>query len=112
MSQKLKTDSILFTTILCIVCGGMLMLYSASSVVGQVRYGWSGYFAARQLVWAVVAICAMMFFKKRDYHLLNSPKWAFMAISVVLGLLMVVYFADPRAHRWFRLGIASFQPSE
>jgi cell division protein FtsW len=31
----------------------------------------------------------------------------------VLALLVVVYFADPRAHRWFRLaGLGSFQPSE
>ena len=35
MAQKAKTDSILFNTILCMVGGGMLMLYSASSVVAQ-----------------------------------------------------------------------------
>ena len=112
MSQKVKTDSILFITILCIVGGGMLMLYSASSVVGQLRYGWSGYFAVRQLAWALVAVAAMMFFKKRDYHLLNSPQWAFAAISVVLGLLMLVYYVDSKAHRWFHLGPVSVQPSE
>ena len=54
----------------------------------------------------------MMYFKKQDYHLLNSPKWAFAAISVVLGMLMLVYYVDSRGHRWFRFGPVSLQPSE
>ncbi len=112
MAQKVKNDSILFMTVLFLVAGGLLMLYSASSVVAQARHGWSGYFAVRQLVWAVVAVLVMMFLKKIDYRLLNTPKWAFPSISVVLVLLILVYFLDARAHRWFRLGPASFQPSE
>jgi cell division protein FtsW len=44
---------------------------------------------------------------------MNTPGWAFSGLGIVLGLLVIVYFADPRAHRWFRLaGIGSFQPSE
>ena len=31
----------------------------------------------------------------------------------MLGMLVVVYFVDPRAHRWFQIkGLGSFQPSE
>jgi cell division protein FtsW len=112
MAQKVKTDSILFVTILCMVAGGLLMLYSASSVVAQIQYKSSGYFALRQLGWALVAVALMMFLKKKDYHSLNSPAWVFPAVSVVLAMLMLVYKLDPRWHRWFRLGPASFQPSE
>ena len=54
-----------------------------------------------------------MYFKRRDYRLLNTPAWAFSGLGIVLGLLVVVYFADPRAHRWFQLkGLGSLQPSE
>jgi cell division protein FtsW len=112
MAQRVKNDSILFMTVLFLVAGGLLMLYSASSVVAETRHGWSGYFAVRQLGWAVVAVMAMMFLKKIDYRRLNSPKWAFPSISVVLVLLILVYFLDAHAHRWFRLGPANFQPSE
>ncbi len=35
MAQKVKTDWILFVTILGMVAGGLLMLYSASSVVAE-----------------------------------------------------------------------------
>ena len=48
-----------------------------------------------------------------DYRKLNSPAWAFSGMSIVLGLLVVVWFADPQKHRWFKLpGLGSFQPSE
>jgi cell division protein FtsW len=112
MAQRVKTDSILFVTILCMVAGGLLMLYSASSVVANVEYKSSGYFVIRQSIWALVSIGVMMFLKKKDYHFLNSPAWVFPAISVVLAMLMLVYKLDPRWHRWFRLGPFSFQPSE
>jgi cell division protein FtsW len=112
MAQKVKTDPILFGTILCMVAGGMLMLYSASSVVAEIDHKWSGYFALRQLAWALAAIMVMMFLKKKNYRFLNSPAWVFPAVSVVLAMLMLVYKLDPRWHRWFRLGPVSLQPSE
>jgi cell division protein FtsW len=112
MAQRVKTDSILFVTVLCLVGAGMLMLASASSVVSKSRYGMSGYLTLRQLGWALAAVLAMMLLKRIDYRRLNTRGVAFCAIAVVLGLLMLVYFMDPRWHRWFRLGPVSFQPSE
>jgi cell division protein FtsW len=76
------------------------------------RYGTNYYFVLRQAGWAVIAIPLMMFLKKRDYRVLNTPAWAFPAISIILMLLALVYKMDPRLHRWFRLGLLSFQPSE
>src|SRR5271170_213171 len=111
---KLKTDWILFLTILAMVGFGLVVLYSASSAVAELRYGVPPYyFVVRQLVWAIGSFLLLMYFKRRDYRLLNTPAWAFSGLGVVLGLLVVVYFVDPRAHRWFRLaGLGSFQPSE
>jgi cell division protein FtsW len=111
---KLKTDWILFLTILAMVGFGLVMLYSASSAVAELRYHVEPYyFFVRQLVWAVASFLVLMYFKRHDYRMLNTPAWAFSGLGVVLGLLVVVYFVDPRAHRWFRLaGLGSFQPSE
>ncbi|MGD1091568.1 MAG: putative peptidoglycan glycosyltransferase FtsW [Bryobacteraceae bacterium] len=111
---KLKTDWILFLTILAMVGFGLVMLYSASSAVAELRYHVEPYyFFVRQLVWAVASFLVLMYFKRHDYRFLNTPAWAFSGLGVVLGLLVVVYFVDPRAHRWFRLaGLGSFQPSE
>ncbi len=54
-----------------------------------------------------------MYFKRTDYRRMNTPAWAFSGLGIVLGLLVLVYFVDPAAHRWFKLpGVGSFQPSE
>jgi cell division protein FtsW len=111
---RLKTDWILFLTIVAMVAFGLVMLYSASSAVAELRYHVAPYyFVVRQIGWAIISFLVLMFFKRLDYRRMNSPTWAFSSLGVVLGLLVLVYFVDPRAHRWFRLGgVGSFQPSE
>jgi cell division protein FtsW len=112
MAQIVRNDVILFRTVLLLAAGGVLMLVSASSAVASVRYGTSWYFVLRQLGWGVAAIGAMMLFKKKDYRALNKEPWAYGGIAVILLMLMLVYFMDPRLHRWFRLGPVNIQPSE
>ena len=112
--MKLKTDWILFLAILAMVGFGIVMVYSASSAVAELRYGWAPYhYVVRQLGWVVGSFLVLMRFKRMDYRKLNTPAWAFTGLGVVLTLLIAVYFADPRAHRWFRVGgLGSLQPSE
>ncbi len=115
MAQRLKTDWLLFTTILVMVGFGLVMVYSSSSVVAELnpRTGSSFYFAKRQFIWAAVSFLVLMFFKKRDYRKLHSPVWAFGSLGVVLVLQILVAIVDTKTHRWFRLeGIGTLQPSE
>jgi cell division protein FtsW len=111
---RLRTDWILFLTIVAMVFFGLVMLYSASSAVAELRYHVAPYyFVVRQIGWAFVSFLVLMYFKRMDYRRLNTPAWAFSGLGIVLGLLVVVYFVDPHAHRWFKLpGVGSFQPSE
>src|SRR5262252_2893042 len=80
---RLKTDWILFSAILVMTMFGVVMVYSASSGVAEMRYHVAPYyFVIRQ-------------------------------IGFVLGLLVLVFFWDWRSHRWFKIsGVGSFQPSE
>jgi cell division protein FtsW len=115
MAQHLKSDWVLFGTTVAMVGVGLVMIYSASSVVAQLNphINSSYYYAAHQLVWAVVSFFALMFFKRRDYRMLESPAWAFGSLGVVLFLQLLVFFLDSKTHRWFRLeGIGTLQPSE
>src|SRR5580700_11548378 len=112
MAQRLKTDWILFSTVVLMVLFGALMIYSASSVVADIKMGKSYYFALRQLVWIAVAIPLMMLMKRVNYRKLQTPAVAFTAMGLVMILLAVVYFADPKQHRWIRFGPGGLQPSE
>lgn len=111
---RLKTDWILFLTIVAMVAFGLVMLYSASSAVAELRYHVEPYyFVVRQLLWAIVSFAALMYLKRRNYQRLNTPAWAFSGLGLVLASLVIVYFADPQRHRWFQIkGVGSFQPSE
>ncbi len=112
MAQRLKTDWVLFTTIVVMVFFGVVMLYSASSVMAQLKFGSSWHFFYRQLAWMAVAIIAMMLLKRTHYRTLQNPTVAFAAIGVALILLLIVYFVDGAHHRWLRMGPLGLQPSE
>ena len=112
--MKLKTDWILFLAILTMTSFGIVMVYSASSAAAEPFYKVPPYhFVLHQLGFAVLSFLIMMYFKRLDYRKLNTPAWAFTSLGIVLALLVAVYFADARAHRWFRIpGVGSLQPSE
>jgi len=113
MAQRLRTDWILFSTVIFMVLFGATMIYSASSVVADIRMGSSYYFALRQLIWIAVAIPLMMYLKKVNYRRLQTPAVAFTSMGLVIILLAIVYVADPRQHRWIRFGpFGGLQPSE
>ena len=113
--QRFKTDWILFAAVLGLVLFGLLIVYSASSIMARMdaRYNSSWYFVGRQAGYAVAAVIAMMALKRMNYTRLQNPAVAFSAIGVALLLLLVVYFVDSAHHRWLRLGgPVGVQPSE
>jgi len=58
---KLKTDWVLFLTILAMVGFGLVMLYSASSAVAELRYNVEPYyFCVRQIGFAIASFLILM----------------------------------------------------
>ena len=112
MALRLKTDWILFLTVLVMVSFGMVILYSASSIMADLRYGSAWHFVVRQAAWAVFAVVAMMTLKRTPYRKFQNSAVAFTAVAIALLLLGVVYLVDTAHHRWLRLGPMSLQPSE
>jgi cell division protein FtsW len=113
MAQRLKTDWTLFFTILALVCFGLVMVYSSSSAIAEVKFHVSDwYFVVKQLGWAIFSFIVLLWCKRSDYRRWNTPKVAFAGIGLVLLLLLVVYFTDGKTHRWLHAGIFSVQPSE
>lgn len=113
MAQRLKTDWFLFLTVLGMVCFGLVMVYSSSSILAQLKYHVTGtYFFFRQLGWAVFSIFVLLICMKRDYRKWNNPRVAFASLGSVLLLLLAVYITDSSSHRWLKAGPLSLQPSE
>src|SRR2546425_9148195 len=83
LAQRLKTDWILFVTVLVMVTFGVLIVYSASSIMAQMdpRYRSAWHFVKRQAVWGVLAIGLMMTLKHTHYRKLQNPAVALTAIS-------------------------------
>ncbi|HJZ99764.1 MAG TPA: putative peptidoglycan glycosyltransferase FtsW [Candidatus Solibacter sp.] len=115
MAQQLKTDWILFITVLVMVACGILLVYSASSVMAQMdpHYRNSWHYVQRQAMWGVLAIALMMVLKNTYYRKLQNPAVAMTAISIALFLLLMVLVLDPVNRRWIHVwGPIRLQPSE
>jgi cell division protein FtsW len=112
MAQIRKTDWTLFTTIVVMVFFGAVMVYSASSVMAELKFGNTYYFIVRQGFWVAIAIGVFMLMKRTDYSNLNHAGVAFSFMGLVLMALLAVYFLDGHQHRWLRLGPVGLQPSE
>jgi cell division protein FtsW len=114
MALRLKTDWILFTTVILLVFFGALMVYSASSVKAEqnpILHN-SYYYVERQMGWVVISLLVMMVLKRVSYRKLHHPGVAFACMGIVLILLVVVFFLDPKQHRWIRFAGMGLQPSE
>jgi cell division protein FtsW len=107
MAQRLKTDWVLFFTILGMVCFGLVMVYSASSGMKNPLF-----YVEKQFGWAVGSFLLLLYCTKKDYRRWNDPQYAFAVLGLVLLMLLVVYFADGGSHRWLKVAGVSLQPSE
>ncbi len=114
MPQQARTDKTLFATTVVLVFFGLVMVYSASSVMAMQdpRYHSSTYFVARHAIYLAPALLLMMFLKWKHYSTLHTPAVAFVAIGSVVILLFLVYLLDPQYHRWLRLKFLNIQPAE
>jgi len=112
MAQKLKTDWTLFGITVGMAAFGVVILYSASSVIAELKFGSSWHFVLRQAMWMAPSLLAMMFLKRMHYKKLQNPTVAFAAIGLALMLLGLVFFVDSAHHRWLRMGPVGLQPSE
>ncbi|MBK5290369.1 MAG: cell division protein FtsW [Acidobacteriia bacterium] len=112
-THKGNMDWLLFFSIVVMVCFGLVMVYSSSSMAAELRFNeYSYYFLLRQAVAASAAFLLLVFLSQRDYRKLRQAHYAFAGVGIIIVLLIAVYFLDQRAHRWIRLGITNVQPSE
>ncbi|HYF50609.1 MAG TPA: putative lipid II flippase FtsW [Planctomycetota bacterium] len=94
---------------------GMVMVYSASFVVAEKKFGSPTYFLQRHAIYLIAGCMALAVASLFDYHKLTRHwKW-FFGICVVLLIAVLIPGIGSKfngARRWFSFGGLTFQPSE
>ncbi len=114
MARKLSPDKLLFATTLALVLVGVVMVFSASAVLAEEKFGSPYYFLIRQGMWTLLGLIGMWWAMHVDYRTYRHPLCVYGGLFVCILLLVGVFLLDPNhnTHRWIRLGSLSFQPSE
>jgi cell division protein FtsW len=114
MARKLKSDKLLFTATILLVCTGVVMVYSASAVVSVERGHVPYVFLFKQLAWALMGLLLVPVVMRIDYRNYRQPAVIWMVLGIVIVALIAVLFARPvkGATRWLGLGPFGVQPSE
>lgn len=73
-ARKTKTDYYdysLVAIIVLLICFGLIMLYSTSAYMAEVRYGDDMYFFKKQSAISIACIVMALFISRIDYHILE-----------------------------------------
>jgi cell division protein FtsW len=115
MARKLKSDKLLFTSTVVLVCASLVMVYSASAVIGMEQYGQRpSLFLWKQATFALLGLALIPLLMKVDYRHYRQPLVLWTALGLVSLALVAVLFG-PRingARRWFGYAGLGLQPSE
>ena len=114
MARKLKSDRILFTAAVLLVCVSVVMVYSASAALALDRYGQAYMFLTRQAMWTLLGLVALAVSMRIDYRTYRNEAFIWSLTGAVCVLLVLVLFSAPinGARRWFNVGGLGIQPSE
>ena len=114
MAKRVGVDKWMFGTVLLLVLFGLVMVFSASAVMAQATVGSPYAFVAKQAIWVLVGMFALVVLMRVDYRKYNNPKLIFPVMAITALMLIAVFAMSGMngAHRWIRLGGTTLQPSE
>lgn len=117
MAKKKKTrtfyDYSLLFCIIFLTAFGLVMIYSASSYMAQLRGQGASYFMMRQLKIAAVGLVIAIIISKMDYHWYARFAVAAYFLSYILMIAVSLFGRKVNGkRRWLGVGSLSFQPTE
>lgn len=114
-TDRAPSDRFLLVVTLVLVGLGIVMIYSASAIRAQERFGDPTFFLKKQLVYAFLGLLAMAWAVGRDLKTFQRLTPILFLGSLLLLLLVLVPHIGIRingARRWIRFFGLSFQPAE
>jgi cell division protein FtsW len=114
VARKLKSDKILFTATLLLVCASIVMVYSASAVLALERFQQPYLFLIKQGLWMVLGLAVLGIAMRVDYRTYRNEAFIWSVLAIIALMLVGVLFRAPvnGTHRWFGIGGLGIQPSE
>ena len=113
MVRNVRLNLFIITVIL--ICIGIVMIYSASSIYAWEKYKDSFFFLKRHLSFLVIGLFLTFLVMSIDYRKFRrfaKPLLIFSLFLLVLVLIPGIGREVSGARRWFRYKFISFQPSE
>jgi cell division protein FtsW len=114
MARKLKSDKLLFTATLLLVCTSIVMVYSASAVIAREKWQQPYLFLFKQAAWVLIGLSLVPIVMRIDYRSYRQPVVIWTALGIAASALVAVLFSTPvnGASRWLHVGPLGVQPSE
>ena len=81
MARKLKSDKLLFTATLLLVCTSVVMVYSASAVVAMQDTNNPYLFLFKQATWALLGLLIVQLLMRIDYRNYRQPVVIYTALA-------------------------------
>ena len=82
-------DTTFLMIVILLLCYGSVMVFSSSYAFAEQNFGNSLFFVKKQLLWAGVGVCALVFFSRVDYRILRKFAVPIFCVSYVLLLLIL-----------------------
>jgi len=108
-----RIDPLILGITIALSLGGLIMVFSASGVVAEMKYADSTHYLQRQIVWMVLGFMMLFVGSRIDYR--QWKAWIPWIIGGCVGGLLLVLAFGPLingARRWLTFGFFSIQPAE
>ena len=113
MNKKLELT--LLISVILISVFGLIMIYSASYIWADFKYGDALKFVKNQGLFLIIGIFLMLFISKIDYHIFYKKSNTILLICIILLILVLIPGVGTirnGSRSWFGIGSFGIQPSE
>jgi len=112
-----KVDKVLFFYFLALTFFGLMILASASSVIGFTRFGDNYFFVKRQIIFGFIpGLVLMLALAKVPYTFFKDKLWIIYGLMITSLILVFIpgigSDLNTGANSWIKLGGFSLQPAE
>ena len=112
--MKKETQNLLITATI-LICAGIVMVYSSSSIYAYEKFHDSSFYLKRHLAHFLIGLALAIFFINYDYMKIKKSARVLIFISILILVAVLIPGIGHKAggaRRWIKLGFLGFQPSE